>query len=577
MRSSVYALGVRQKPKPSWKKPVGIAVFLLILAGLSAVIIPKTQAYETAKQIVTAALGSSDQTEKIHMEQPEETPVDASTIPDAEKPSVQIVGPSSRQVITGDSVVQVQANDNVKVAKVEFYVDNLLVGTDEAQPYEYNWATTGETNGRHTVAVKAYDAAMNMATTQAVYSTLNKQKDATVPTVAITTPGNGSLVKGVTTLRANATDPSNIAKVEFYVGTTLIGSDDTRPYSYDWDASKSSGVEKITARAYDTTGNINTSGTVTVLIDAGPADTIKPEVKIESSIRGSLVKDTVTITAIATDDAAVAKVEFYRDGTLLSTDTRAPYGYPWDTLSVENGDYKLTAKAYDTSGNLQTSRALYVTVTNEQERKPTATFTAPNVDSQGQMSTIALYGECTDKLTGKGVVAPATLTNLQTIVGFEFTSTCVRNGKSATVSVDLGREVANRASLKVMKMQHDGTLIDITPTTTIDTRKTNNVAHTFVTYSVVDGGMNDQDGLVNGTLADPVFIGEEIKLKTIETKAEPVKVEQPAVVATPAQAESVRLIDALGIRAYLPYGIGAAVFGICFVLFRPRGSYKLRR
>ncbi|MBP9852472.1 MAG: hypothetical protein QG629_332 [Patescibacteria group bacterium] len=576
MRSRSYALGVRQKPRRSWKKTFWVIATLLMLAGVSAVIVPKTQAYDTARQIVHAALGSEGGATKMQLEETEQA-VDVTAIPDAQVPTVQIVAPSVRQALSGDAVVQVQANDNIKVAKVEFYVDGSLVGTDETQPYEYNWATSGETNARHVVMAKAYDAAMNVASAQLSYTTLNKQKDTTAPTVTVTSPANGSLVKGIVSMRANATDPSAIAKVEFYVGTTLVGTDDTRPYSFDWDASKSSGVEKITARAYDVTGNVNTSSITTVLIDAGQADTIKPEVKLEVSDGTSQVKDTVTVQATATDDAGIAKIEFYRDNTLLFTDTRAPYSYPWDTLSVENATYKITAKAYDTSGNVQTSRTLLLTVANSADRKPAVSFTAPNVDSQSQTSTVALYGDCTDKLVGKSALAPATLTDLQVIVGFEFASVCSRSGKSATVSVDLGREVTNRSALKVIKVQHDGTLMDITATATIDTRKTNNTSHTFVTYSVIDGGLNDQDGLVNATLADPVFIGEEIKLKPIETKIEPVKPVVQPIAPKAVQPDSVRLIDALGVRSYIPYGVGVVLLGTMLFLFRPRGGYKLTR
>lgn len=128
----------------------------------------------------------------------------------------------------------------------------------------------------------------------------------------------------------------------------------------------------------------------------------------------------------------------------------------------------------------------------------------------------------------------------------------------------------------VMKVRADGTVADITLSSTIDTRKSNGAPHTFVTYSVIDGATNDQDGVVNGTLVDPVFIGEEIQLKEIEQPAvsKPIVPVEPVV--QPKQPESVRLIDAMHVREYVPYGVGVCILGVVVFALRPRRSYRLR-
>lgn len=67
--------------------------------------------------------------------------------------------------LTGDQKGTVKltatASDNVKVTKVEFYVDNVLKGTDTASPYEYSFDTTSVSNGAHTVKAVAYDFVNN--------------------------------------------------------------------------------------------------------------------------------------------------------------------------------------------------------------------------------------------------------------------------------------------------------------------------------------------------------------------------------------------------------------------------------
>lgn len=65
---------------------------------------------------------------------------------------------------------------------------------------------------------------------------------------------------------------------------------------------------------------------------------------------------TVNITANASDDVGVARVEFYIDGTLKSTDTTSPYAYSWDTTSLPNNTaHIISIKAFDARDNSATA------------------------------------------------------------------------------------------------------------------------------------------------------------------------------------------------------------------------------
>ncbi len=96
-----------------------------------------------------------------------------------------------------------------------------------------------------------------------------------------------------------------------------------------------------------------------------PSDTILPVVSITAPTSGSIISGTATISANATDNAGVTKVDFYQDATLLGTHTTTPYSIGWNTTTVTNGTYNLTAKAYDTVGNVGTSTVVTVTVNNQ--------------------------------------------------------------------------------------------------------------------------------------------------------------------------------------------------------------------
>jgi hypothetical protein len=99
---------------------------------------------------------------------------------------------------------------------------------------------------------------------------------------------------------------------------------------------------------------------------ANPPDTTAPVVSISSPAQNATISSTTTVTAVATDNVGVAKVEFYVDGTLKGTDTTAgagnTYTYSLNPVGLAVGSHSLTAKAYDAAPNSATSSAVTITV-----------------------------------------------------------------------------------------------------------------------------------------------------------------------------------------------------------------------
>ena len=93
-------------------------------------------------------------------------------------------------------------------------------------------------------------------------------------------------------------------------------------------------------------------------------DTTAPTTSISSPTGGATVSGTTTISASASDNVGVSKVEFFAGSTLLGSDTTSPFSYDWNTTGVANGGYSLTTKAYDAAGNVGASSAVSVTVSN---------------------------------------------------------------------------------------------------------------------------------------------------------------------------------------------------------------------
>ena len=84
-----------------------------------------------------------------------------------------------------------------------------------------------------------------------------------------------------------------------------------------------------------------------------PSDPTPPTVSITSPTSGSTVsvRSTVTITASATDNVGVTKVEFRVNGSLKCTDTTPFYTCAWNVPAKKNTSYTLQARAYDAAGN----------------------------------------------------------------------------------------------------------------------------------------------------------------------------------------------------------------------------------
>ncbi len=209
--------------------------------------------------------------------------------------------------------------------------------------------------------------------------------DTTPPTTSITAPANGATVSGTVSVAASASDNVGVTQVEFYLDAVLQATDTTAPYNWSWNTTTTAnGAHSLTSKAYDAAGNNATSTAVSVTVDN---DTTAPATSITAPANGATVSGTVSVTASASDNVGVTKVEFYLDGALTSTDTTSPYAWSWDTTTASNAIHNLTSKAYDAAGNIGTSAAVSVTVNNPlgtdisgwtiTQQNATYTFTIP--------------------------------------------------------------------------------------------------------------------------------------------------------------------------------------------------------
>jgi len=82
---------------------------------------------------------------------------------DTTAPTVAMTAPLDGSTVSGTVVVDVTADDNVGVARVDLYVDGVFFVSDTLTPYSFAWNTTTLPDGSHALQAVASDAANNSA------------------------------------------------------------------------------------------------------------------------------------------------------------------------------------------------------------------------------------------------------------------------------------------------------------------------------------------------------------------------------------------------------------------------------
>ena len=272
-------------------------------------------------------------------------------------PTVSLTSPVAHAVSIAPGSFALTANassPSSTVAKVEFYAGTTLLGTATAAPYTFNW--TNVPAGTYSLTAKATDALGTTATSAAISVTSDQ-----VPTVTLTTPAPGAQITSPSSYVLTATASSvtsTIAKVDFYNGTSLLGTATAAPYSFTW-SNVPVGSYTLTAVATDALGISTTSAPINVSAIAN----VPPAVSLTSPANGATATApaTLTLTANATSTTStVVKVDFYNGTTLLGTATTVPYSFTWSNVPI--GSYTLTAVATDTLNATTTSVPVTVTV-----------------------------------------------------------------------------------------------------------------------------------------------------------------------------------------------------------------------
>ena len=184
-----------------------------------------------------------------------------------QNPAVSITQPvsgGSYQVPASLTITANASDPENRMMSVDFFANGTLIARDTTAPYSTGWSSS--TPGTYSLTATAYDGDGGSSSSSPVTVTVNATNQA--PTVSLTAPSNGATFSApaTITLNANASDPEGqLARVEFFSGSSRLGTDTTAPYSFTW-SNVPAGSYALTAVAFDSSGASATSSSVNITL-----------------------------------------------------------------------------------------------------------------------------------------------------------------------------------------------------------------------------------------------------------------------------------------------------------------------
>jgi hypothetical protein len=372
-------------------------------------------------------------------------------------PTVTLTSPVNGDFVAAGTPVALAASatdPDGTVAKVEFLDGGSVVGVATKAPYAYSWSGAA---GTHAIVARATDDKGATADSAAASLVIGE-----APLVVITSPRDCSTNESPYNVALEAQTLSTtgrVVSVAFYDGATLVATVNAAP----WRATligPAPGTHAITARATDDHGLTSVSRPAHLTVK--PLN-VPPSVAITSPADGAHfpLGSTVNLVASASDDVAVALVEFHLEGPFgayLGRATSAPYAMAWSGMGAAT--YPVVAVATDDRGAWTTSSIVRITI--DPTAAPSvaltrpasgASFASPAMialgatasDSDGTIARVDFYAGAT--LIGSSASAPYSATWANVPAGtYSLTARAIDNLGAASSSAAVSVTVAANAA-----------------------------------------------------------------------------------------------------------------------------------
>ena len=299
------------------------------------------------------------------------------------------------------SLAAMASDPDGAVTAVEYRLggsSGTLIGRGTSAPYSVPWTTT--TPGAFALVAVAFDDLGATATSTAVHVTIDPNS---APSVTLTAPASNAVYTAPATivLAASASDgDGSVAKVDFYAGTTLVGSSTAAPYTATW-GSVAAGAYSLTAKATDNLGAIAVSAPVSLTVSNNAPPTVT--LTVPAGGEPYFAPATISLSASAADsDGAIARVEFYANGALIDTASTAPYTFLWDGVAA--GSYSVVARAIDNAGGTTASSPVAIGVSGGVDLSIAASLEGATIDDDNVLVQGFVSAPPNSAVTVNGVV-----------------------------------------------------------------------------------------------------------------------------------------------------------------------------
>lgn len=182
-------------------------------------------------------------------------------------PRVAITNLANEAVFNTPAAIPIQTNasdPNGTISKVVFYSNDNYLGTVTSAPFNYTW--NNNTPGIYRLTAKATDN-QGKTTTSKPVTVLVTRPGNTAPAIRITAPTATTPYRKLAKVNIETaiTDDGVIYKVEFYNGSTLLGTVNKAPFTFTWN-NVDQGTYTITAKVFDSGKLTGTSTPVTFTV-----------------------------------------------------------------------------------------------------------------------------------------------------------------------------------------------------------------------------------------------------------------------------------------------------------------------
>jgi hypothetical protein len=283
-------------------------------------------------------------------------------------PNVSILSPSSTTPVSGTVEIKAQATDGSGVRKIKFYIDGDA-GTEYTNPNvkltsftaTHSWNTTSLTPGStHTIIARAYDR-FYVSKDATIQLTIANTTDSQPPVVVIQTAKSGSW-SGDVVVTASATDNVSVSNMQLLIDTTSICTSTTGTLSCTIHTPNfSNATHSLIVKATDPSGNTGQAvQSITIFNDTTPPSNVSIIPPASQPISGTAF----ILEALASDDVAVLRVDFYGDGKLIGSDSGTRFTIAIDTTKYVDGNHNFMVQAFDSAGNFTSSPTMIISIKN---------------------------------------------------------------------------------------------------------------------------------------------------------------------------------------------------------------------